>query len=157
MTCDREAQVHAYHDRQLGPAAREAFEAHVAECGACAQLLNEVRAVSRLVASTPLPDVPADSVTRYYGAWDASRQRALLRISSWLTAAAAAVLVGSLVWLPAKDDRPAAPAVAVADAGEWEAVALMPPPERRGERPDEFVELAQWIADDLSDGGFQQQ
>jgi anti-sigma factor RsiW len=156
MTCDREAQVHAYHDRQLGPAAREAFEAHLAECAPCGELLADLRAVSRLVASTPLPEVSHVPVDRYYAAWGASRQRGLLRISTWLTGAAAAVLVGSLVLLPPKDPRPNGPQVAVADAGAWEAVALMPPPERRGDRPDQYVELAQWIADDLSDAGLQQ-
>lgn len=159
MTCDRTAQVHAFHDGQLGPAARESFEAHLADCAACAQLLGEVRAVSRLIASTSLPEVPGDtSITRYYAAWDASRQRGLLRISSWLTAAAAAVLVGSLVLLQPADTQPGPTgptAVAVADAGAWEPVALMPPPERRGERPDAFIELAQWMAEDLSDGQFQ--
>jgi anti-sigma factor RsiW len=159
VTCDRQAQVHAYHDRQLGPAAREAFEVHLAECAACAQLLGEVRAVSHLIASASLPEVSNASISRYYAAWNASKQRGLLRISSWLTAAAAALLIGSLLLRPDKTSGPAAPAVAVAvaDAGEWEAVALMPPPERRGERPDEFIELAQWMAEDLSDGQLQPQ
>lgn len=153
MTCDREPQVHAYHDRQLGPAAREAFELHLTECAACGALLADLRAVSRMIASAPLPDVPAGGVDvrRYYAAWDASRQRGLLRISSWLTGAAAAVLVGSLLLLPPKQPGETGPLVAVADAGEWETVAIMPPPERRGDRPDQYVELAQWIADDLSD------
>jgi anti-sigma factor RsiW len=159
VTCDRQAQVHAYHDRQLGPSARESFEAHLAECADCAQLLGEVRAVSRLIASASLPEVSNASISRYYAAWNASQQRGLLRISSWLTAAAAALLIGSLLLRPARTSGPAAPAVAVAvaDAGEWEAVALMPPPERRGERPDEFIELAQWMAEDLSDGQLQPQ
>jgi hypothetical protein len=97
--------------------------------------------------------MPASSVQHYYAAWNVSRQRGLLRISSWLTAAAAAVLVGSLVlWPKTRVNAPAAQADA---GGAWEAVAVMPPPERGSDRPDKFIELAQWMAEDLSDSGIQ--
>ena len=150
MTCDRTEQVHAYHDGQLGPAARGEFERHVAGCADCAQLLGDLRSISRLIATAPLPDVRVAN-DRYYKAWHVSRQRGMLRISSWLTVAAAAVLVGSLVLWPTSPDR-RGHAVAQ-EAGEWEAVAIMPPPERGTDRPDEFIELAQWMAEDLSADG----
>jgi anti-sigma factor RsiW len=156
MSCDREAQVHAYHDRQLGPAAREAFEAHLASCPDCAGLLAELRAVSRLILAAPMPATDDLAAQRYYAAWDVSRQqRGLLRISSWLTGAAAAVLIGSLLLWPqdaGTTDLVAHPP-ALQQAGAWEPVALMPPGDR-GDRPNELIELAQWTADDLSsDGG----
>src|SRR5688572_1509693 len=150
MTCDRTEQVHAYHDGQLGSAARAEFEQHLAGCAGCAQLLGELRSISRLIATAPLPDVPFAN-ERYYEAWHVSRQRGLLRISSWLTAAAAAVLVGSLVLWPTSPRTPG-PVVAQ-DTGEWEAVAIMPPPERVTDRPDQFIEIAQWMAEDLSTEG----
>ena len=75
MNCDRFSEIHAYHDGQLGPAVRAAFENHLGECGDCTQLLRELRAVSQLIASAPLPDVTAISVSRYYDAWTLSRQR----------------------------------------------------------------------------------
>ncbi len=149
MSCDRIEQIHAYHDGQLELTARAEVDAHVAACGECARLLDELQALSRLLANAPLPAMPEGAGQRYYAAWDVSRQRGLLRISSWMTAAAAAVLVGSLLLWP---HQKSAPVVAAAPTPTpWEAVAVMPPPERISvERPDELVEIAQWMANDLS-------
>jgi hypothetical protein len=155
MSCEREVDVHAYHDRQLGPAARAAFEEHLANCPDCAGLLAELRAVSRLVLAAPMPATDDLATQRYYAAWDVSRQqRGLLRISSWLTGAAAAVLIGSLLlWPQGSATTDVAVSPASLQASTWEPVALMPPGDR-GERPNELIELAQWTADDLSsDGG----
>src|SRR5687768_16232472 len=69
MTCDRAPQVHAFHDGQLGPVERAAFEAHLAECAACAELLGELRAVSRHISTARLPEMPASSLQHYYQAW----------------------------------------------------------------------------------------
>ena len=156
MSCDRAAQVHAYHDRQLGPAAREAFEPHLESCSECAALLGELRAISKAIADAPLPMVATAQINeRLYDAWYVAQQRGVLRMSSWLTGAAAAVLVGALLLTP-KGSTSDTGAVARSaqqqqQANVWEATALMPPPERAGDRPDEYVELAQWIASDLSD------
>jgi anti-sigma factor RsiW len=148
MACDRAEQVHAYHDRELAPAARVAFEAHLADCAECARSLDDLRAVSRQIKSAPLAEITGSSLAHYYRAWHLSRQRGLLRIASWLTAAAAAALIGSLLLWPSRRT----PEIAGGQAtSTWEPVALMPPPERVSDRPDEFVELAQWMADDLSD------
>ena len=154
MNCDRAAQVHAYHDRQLGPAAREAFELHLEQCAECVALLGELRAISRAVADAPLPIVAMAQINeRLYDAWYVAQQRGVLRMSSWLTGAAAAVLVGALLLTPKGSTSSDTGAVATSQqqANVWEATALMPPPERAGDRPDEYVELAQWIASDLSD------
>lgn len=154
MSCDREAEVHAYHDRQLPPAAREAFEQHLAECPSCAELLRQLRGVTGLILSAPMPQIPANVNARYYAAWNASSQRGILRIASWLTAAAAAALVGSLLLLPGTP--PNSNQIATSNVPTtWEAVALMPPPppDRISDRPDDLVELAQWMADDLSTTG----
>ena len=153
MTCDRTEQVHAYHDRQLGPAARGEFESHLAGCADCAQLLADLRSISQRIANAPLPDVSFANSEHYYDAWHVSRQRGLLRISSWLTAAAAAVLIGSLLLWPQRGGTRDPVVVAAHGTGEWEAVALMPPPERGTDRPDQFIELAQWMAEDLSTEG----
>jgi anti-sigma factor RsiW len=153
MSCNRAAQVHAYHDRQLGPAAREAFELHLNDCSDCAALLNELRVMSRAIADAPLPVASSTINERLYDAWYLAQQRGVLRMSSWLTGAAAAVLVGALLLTPQGNTSSdnASVASAPAQANVWETAALMPPPERAGERPDEYVELAQWIASDLSD------
>src|SRR6187551_798420 len=101
MSCDRAAQVQAYHDRQLGPAAREAFELHVENCSECAALLGELRAISQAIADAPLPIVAGAQLNqRLYDAWYVAQQRGVLRMSSWLTGAAAAVLIGALLLTP---------------------------------------------------------
>ena len=148
MGCDRLKEVHEYNDGRMSPARRSEFEAHLADCPDCARLLHDLRSLSRLIAGARLPDMPSASLSHYYKAWDvAARQRGLLRISSWLTGAAAAVLLASLVILPQRQT----PAPDVAGNNAWELKALMPPsPERAAERPDELIELAQWMADDLS-------
>src|SRR3954451_15533581 len=155
MSCDRAAQVHAYHDRQLGPAAREALEPHLENCSECAALLGELRAISQAIADAPLPLVASAQLTeRFYDAWYVAQQRGVLRMSSWLTGAAAAVLIGALLLTPkgnTSSDNSGVAAAGAQQANTWEATALMPPPERAGDRPDEYVELAQWIASDLSD------
>ena len=152
MTCPNAPLVHAFHDGQLPAAARADMDAHLAACGECAELLNDLRAVSRLVGSAPLPHVDAVAFDRFYDVWDAARQRAVLRISSWLTAAAAAVLLGSLVLFPA-GERPSQGELAVANAAlepSWEPVALMAPVvEESGTGDAELVQVAQWMADDL--------
>jgi anti-sigma factor RsiW len=152
MSCERAAQVHAYHDRQLGPAGREAFELHLENCSECVALLGELRAISQAIADAPLPMVAAQMNERLYDAWYVAQQRGVLRMSSWLTGAAAAVLIGALLLTPRGSTSSDTGSVAQApQANTWEAAALMPPPERAGDRPDEYVELAQWIASDLAD------
>jgi anti-sigma factor RsiW len=150
MACDREKEVHDYHDGRLSPAAREAFESHMSTCVDCAGLLVDLRSLSRLISAAPMPEpeMSASTAQHYYNAWHiASGQRGLLRISSGLTAAAAALLLGSLLFWP----RQSPPAAELA-SDTWEMKAVMPPsPERTVERPDDLIELAQWMADDLSD------
>ena len=153
MSCPQAANVHAYHDDELPPAARRSAEIHLAECPACAELLNDLRALSRQIGSAPLPlvtDVPFD---RYHDAWRVVRQRGVLRISGWLTAAAAAVLVATLLSFPSS---PHTPVEALATAGpvrpSWEPVALMAPVvEDAAGRDEELVAVAQWIAEDLAE------
>jgi anti-sigma factor RsiW len=152
MACDRTAQVHAYHDGRLPAGDRAALESHFATCDECARLLADVRAVSKLVTSASLPPVSSATLARYRKAWNLARQRGILRIASWMTAAAAAVLVGSLTFWPAHD-RSTTEIASAPSSANWEAVAIMPPPaadRSATDRADDLVELAQWMADDLS-------
>lgn len=146
MSCTCEAQIHAYHDGELDQASRRAVEAHVARCPACAALLADLRALSAMVRQAELPRLRPGAVRRFYGAWDLHRQRELLKTAGWLTAAAAAVLVGSLVLWPLSGGA------GEALAGGWEAIAAMPPSERLPEGEPEPLAVAQWMANDLSMG-----
>ena len=64
--------------------------------------------------------------------------------ASWLTAAAAAILVGALLL-----DHPAN--TEIAHATTWQTEAVMPPPEQPS-TTGELVAVAQWMASDLAPG-----
>jgi anti-sigma factor RsiW len=152
MECDKSAQVHAYHDGELDLAAARAVEAHVAECPPCAGLLDELRRLTRMIADAPFRAMPDRAMSRFHGSWNAAHERGALRTVSWLTAAAAAVLAIGIGMWPAH--REAAPA---ARSNAWEIAALTPPAPAHagaaGEDGSDLVQVAQWIANDLSDGG----
>jgi anti-sigma factor RsiW len=151
MTCPNEPQVHAYHDGELPPAERAAAEAHIAACEPCSSLLNDLREISRRIGLAPLPEVAAVGFERLYDTWHAARERGVLRITRWLTAAAAAILVGSLLVLPS-DKTNKSNDLATATPSNWEPVALMAPvvEDPATTRGEELVEVAQWMADDLA-------
>ena len=149
MTCDRAAQVHAYHDDALAVSDRAALEAHLGDCADCRALLADLRGISNLIASAPLTAMSPEAMARLSKTWHAARDRGLLRITSWLTAAAAAVLIGTLLIF---HDRtpPTNPIIANADP-VWETAAVMPPL-NADENVPEIVALATWMANDLSYG-----
>lgn len=149
MACERVKDVHDYYDGRMSPAERSAFERHLVNCPDCARLLHSLQALSRLIVATQPPEISAATIAHYRKAWELSRQTGVLRISSWLTAAAAGILLGSLLFWPRERSSSA---LASAPASAWEVSAIMPPPPRRAiERPDELIELAEWMADDLSE------
>ena len=147
MTCDKAAQIHAYHDGEMDAATARQLEAHVAECPDCAALLGELRGLSSLISGAALPETRPMAVAKYYGALSDVQDQGLVRVTGWLTAAAAAILIGALAWWPAESgtlqSRP----------GMWETIAIAPPVETQAESNAELVQVAQWMADDLSLGG----
>ena len=147
MTCDKVAQVQAYYDGELDAPAKAALEAHLESCAACSDLLAELRGMSLMIAQAPLPGMPLSSLSRYYGAWEFSRQRGVMRITGWLTAAAALLLTTGLLMWPNKTDTHAQSTLVT-----WEVPAIMPPAENQGESGTELVQVAQWMANDLSQG-----
>jgi anti-sigma factor RsiW len=111
--CEREPTVGAYHDGELSEAAREAFEAHLATCPSCAAELERVRAVSRWMEPLRTPVLSAAekdelATTAIHAVADddeaqANRMRIepgrTVRWARWVTAAAAAVFLFSVVQL----------------------------------------------------------
>jgi anti-sigma factor RsiW len=151
MNCDRFAQVHAYHDDALAPSDRVALEAHLGDCADCRELLDELSGLSRLITSAPLVAMSPAARARLSQSWRAARDRGLLRISSYLSGAAAAVLVGALFLWPDRNGG-AGPTVATASAAPvWETAVVMPPADTEENAPE--VVLAQWMANDLSYAG----
>ena len=153
MSCERFEQVHAYHDDALAAPERVAIEAHLESCAHCRALLADLRGLSNLIAAAPLTAMSPEAMERLSKSWRAARDRGLLRITSWLTAAAAAVLVGALLFVPERNGT-GNPTIANSngtDASAWETAAVMPPLEVDESVP-EIVALATWMANDLSLG-----
>jgi len=48
MTCEKAAEVHAYHDGELDAPRARALESHLEDCGECRGLLDGLRSLSRL-------------------------------------------------------------------------------------------------------------
>ena len=163
MECHSAAQVEAYHDGELSPPQRALFEAHMCDCDACRTAVAQSRALSGMVAGAPLTSMPDQALERLRGSFDviraralgermaqerAARERGVLRIAGWFTAAAAALLMGGLVMLsPSQPTRTLVDNVA--SPTSWDTAAVMPPDEEHEGMP-ETIQIAQWIADDLS-------
>jgi hypothetical protein len=86
------------------------------------------------------------AIARLEKSFYAARDRGVLRIASWLTAAAAGVLFGTLLTWSEPANEPIAAAIA---PSTWQTVAVMPPPDDADDVP-ELVLAAQWMANDLS-------
>lgn len=123
-----EGNIHAYLDRQLEfaePAAREALEAHVAECADCAALLDDARtlhteatAVLRMSEPTTQDPPPFEVVTARAegGAGRRTPTIARMRTLAWAASIVLAVAVG---WYarPSFTNRTREAGVPTADVG----------------------------------------
>jgi hypothetical protein len=157
MSCDRIAQVHAYHDGELTGAQQAAVEMHAASCEPCAELLAELRSLSRLLAEVPLPDeADAAPMSRYYGAFHKAQgqmQRGVLRLSGWMTTAAAVVIAVTLFRTSPPQETQTFATSSGMSIPMWQYYSVMPAAEQEGDRAnDERVVVAQWMADDLAAG-----
>lgn len=142
MSCDRLAQLQAYYDGELPPSELAVVRAHVAGCAVCRAELDSLKRISELVASAPLAELSPAAMARLERTWTGVRERGVMRIAGWLTAAAAAVMVGTVLIQPI--DRTEAGRSVV-----WQTTAVMPPAETY-DSSGELVTIAQWMANDLS-------
>jgi anti-sigma factor RsiW len=145
MNCRRD-QIHAYYDGELAPGERAAVEAHLSECADCRELLADLRGVSQLIATAPMTDMPPQAMKRMQQAWWAAQERGVLRLTTWLTAAAAAVIFAAVLLTPGPTQRtdgvPAGTLTVLMQRAEYQD-----PDEAQ---QDETIAAAQWIANDLS-------
>ena len=162
MQCHSSPQVEAYHDGELSPPERALFEDHMRDCDACRTALAQSRALSAMVAGAPLTAMPEQSLEQLRTSFDvirsralgermaqerATRERGVLRVAGWLTAAAAALLMAGLVMLPTS--RPPTVVDFAQTSNSWDTAPVMPPSDEHEGMP-ETIQVAQWIADDLS-------
>ena len=94
MICPQHEQLQAYHDGELAPALREAFERHLVSCDPCSSELLRLRALSRLFAGGARPRLSKIAAWRVRRGVDQAMQRGVLRLARILGAAAACVVLG---------------------------------------------------------------
>jgi anti-sigma factor RsiW len=142
MACDRIAQVHAYHDDALSDARRAEVEAHLHSCDVCATLLTDLRRLSRMVDEAQLVEMPSDAMLRLQrGVRTAASTRAVYRITGWMTAAAAAVLV--VVSVTGRVGNTGNGPTVASGASDWETIAISPRVESRAESGSEVAQAVQ--------------
>ncbi len=146
LDCDRQADVHRCHDGELEPDRRAELEAHLARCAACRGLLRELGGLSAILARAMPTPVPPEAMDRLREAILNRQERRALGVATWLTAAAAAVLLAAVLTRPAPTDRPwTGPA-------RWETLAAAVRPEAIDDEEADLLATAQWMASDLATG-----
>ncbi len=154
--CDRQLELGAYHDGQLPRERRPAFEAHLADCGACGAELRTLRALSQILSSRRRPVLPQDLRQRLYVAARDAAVPGVIRLVKVLTAAAAAVLIVATVRLMWMQPSPAPARAAVVTAPDaWEQAALVADASVESQNSLAVADrndlrMASWIATDLS-------
>src|SRR3954463_16571920 len=101
MACEQAAQIQAYYDGRLTAQARGEVDDHLRTCDECAKLLADLRGLSRLIAAAPRAQLSEDALLRLRQSLKAASDRSILRVTGWLTSAAAVILVGALFTRPA--------------------------------------------------------
>jgi hypothetical protein len=100
--------------------------------------------VSQLVAAAPMAEVPPQAMKRMQQAWWAAQDRGVLRVASWLSAAAAAVIFAAVIFSPTSQRSET-------NTSSGSVAALMQPAFQEPDEPqDEVIVAAQWIANDLA-------
>jgi len=147
MICELTELVHRYHDGELAIAECHSMERHILECNECRRLFEELRGLSDFIACSPRAEMPDELVDRLYAVRRSVADGSVLRIAEWLTAAAAMLMIVTLLtWPSERNDR-------VSQTVHWETVAVMPPADSRIQADSELVVMARWMADDLSLAG----
>jgi anti-sigma factor RsiW len=121
--CGFDDKIAAYHDGELDASLRASVEMHLAECEACRQQLNQLRAMSGLMAAGQQPRFSQISRYRLHQKVDAAMEQGLLRLAWMMSGIAASVLLLGSVWLLKANDNSAI-AQEPAEAPPWVSVSL---------------------------------
>jgi len=97
--CEHARRLSAYHDGEVAGAEREALEAHLAQCPACAAELARLRRLSSLLTQAERPKMPAGVLNRLHRSADDLAAADLRRVAKTFLAAAASILLVCGIWL----------------------------------------------------------
>lgn len=124
-SCDQQ-RLGAYHDEELGSAAREQMTVHLRSCSRCATELMRLDETRRLLQEWNPRALDARQLTVLHEAVDSSGDKRLWRVGATMGTLAASVLIIGAAWLremPRRVDASTA-AVAITPARGWERVAM---------------------------------
>ncbi|MBC7784740.1 MAG: zf-HC2 domain-containing protein [Burkholderiales bacterium] len=141
MTCPSQQDLQQLYDGELPSDQIASVQSHVEVCPACTAALAELRMISDLVRSAPLPEPALLAIQRWQRTLSSVQERSVRRLASWMTAAASVVLAVSLYASLSNQARASAITLA-----EWETAVI-------GIDADATTSdqaTAQWIATDLS-------
>ena len=136
-TCPHMSLVGAFHDGELPEPRHAEMRRHVSECAQCAAELEELRRVSRFLASGPAVSISSGMAGRLHEHVDVLMDRSVLRFAQMLSGIAAAVLIAAGGWL--MGSPPARPEPVSA----WETAAVTLGPQTASE-PDS-MHTARWM------------
>lgn len=140
MSCPKSHLVARYHDNELSAAERLEAEQHLEQCASCREELRWCRELSALLARVAPAEPSRAALQRWAGCLPVAQERGVLRLTHWMTALAAAVLVATTTW------NAWSTSAGVATELELGPVVLSEP----GETTPPTLEAARWMAMDLS-------
>ena len=150
--CEYSRKISAAYDGELPEDERQKLKRHVQECTQCRRELREMRALSNLLGGLEAPSMSPDFLPGLHSSLSETQRRPiLLRTARRLTAVAATILVGSVVWLWQFDATGESPPTV---PPQWERLVVVQEDEGYDEATREEL-LAEWIVEDLSREGEQ--
>jgi len=119
-SCENQRKLSAYHDGELSAALAAEMEKHLLQCPSCREELRRLRAMSVLLASAIDEQAPPEATARWKRSVRPARDRAVLRMTGMLSAAAAAILLvcSTMLW-----QQSGKPTGLPPRAATWESVA----------------------------------
>src|SRR5262249_10320232 len=109
MGCQRTTEVHRYHDGEMPASERDQFGAHLQDCSPCGRLLDGLTRLSVLLQQAARAEAPDRLLLEIRRSRESVHDRMIIRLAGWLTAAAAAILIGALLSWPANSHELTAP------------------------------------------------
>lgn len=152
-SCEHAQLVHSYYDGELAPERVKFVESHLPQCEACQHELAALRQATTALRFGARPVLSAEALSQLHrridGQAQASAEKGAIRFAFRLTAAAAVVVIASLVQIFVG----ASSTGSTASAGStpaWETTAMLAIADARGGSASDEYKLVQWMRDDLS-------
>lgn len=144
--CAFSGRLSAFFDGELSADESRALASHIERCNACAAELEAISTLSHMLKAARSPDASDDFRNRLAAAFARRPADTLVHMAEGLTAAAAAVLAASLIYIFATSPASAAPLL---DNQPLAVISLEIQEPAFAESPAQ-EELARYILADLS-------